>query len=176
MTELATVATDTEIKAAADYFSKLQSRVRIRVVETQSVPSTHVAGWILAFDKAGPRQPIGQRVIEVPENLEQFEHRDSRTDFVAYVPVGAVKAGKELVNGGGVNGTIVCSGCHGADLKGVGNIPGIAGRSPSYVLRQLYDIQSGLRGGTDIAPMVPVVTKLTIPEMIQISAYLATLR
>jgi cytochrome c553 len=175
MTELAAVATDTEIRAAADYFSKLQPQFRIKVIEADAVPRTHVAGWILAVERPGPREPIGQRIIEVPEDVEQFEHRDSRTGFVAYVPIGSVKAGKELVSNGGVNKTIACSGCHGADLKGAGNVPGIAGRSPSYIMRQLFDIQSGLRAGAAIAPMLPVVTRLSIPEMIQISSYLTTL-
>jgi cytochrome c553 len=175
MSELAAVATAAEIKSAAEYFSKLRSQFRIKVIETETVPRTHVAGWILAIDKTGPREPIGERIIEVPEDVEQFEHRDPRTDFVAYVPVGAVKAGKYLVSNGGVDKTIACSGCHGADLKGTGNVPGIAGRSPSYIMRQLFDMQSGLRAGTAIAPMVPVVTRLSIPEMIQISSYLATL-
>lgn len=68
MTELAAVATDAEIKAAAEYFSELRPQFRIKVIETETVPRTHVAGWILAFDKAAPREPIGQRVIEVPED------------------------------------------------------------------------------------------------------------
>jgi cytochrome c553 len=72
--------------------------------------------------------------------------------------------------------TIACSGCHGTDLKGTGNIPGIAGRSPSYIMRQLFDIQSRLRAGNDIAPMNAVVTRLSIAEMIEISSYLATLQ
>lgn len=175
MTQLAAVATDTEIKAAADYFSKLRPQFRIRVIETDTVPRTHVAGWILAVDKAGPREPTGQRIVEVPEDAEQFEHRDSHTRFIAYVPVGAIKAGKELVSSGGMGKSIACNGCHEADLKGAGDVPGIVGRSPSYIMRQLFDIQSGLRAGITIAPMVPVVSRLTIAEMIQISSFLATL-
>ena len=157
MNQLAAVATDTEIKAAAEYFAKLQPQFRIKVVESDTVPRIYVAGWILAVDKAGPREPIGQRIIEVPEDVEQFEHRDSRTGFIAFVPVGSVEAGKKLVASDGADKTIACSGCHGADLKGAGDVPGIAGRSPSYIMRQLFDIQSGLRAGTAIAPMVPVV-------------------
>ena len=175
MTELAGAATDTEIRVAAEYFSRLQPQFRIKVVEADTVPRTHVAGWILAVDKAGPRDPLGQRIVEVPEDVEQFEHRDSRTGFIAYVPVGSVEAGKELVASGGTGKTIACRGCHGADLKGASNLPGIAGRSPSYIMRQLFNIQTGLRAGAAIAPMVPVVTRLSIPEMIRISSYLATL-
>ena len=175
MAELAAAATDSEIKAAAEYFSKLQPQFRIRVIETETVPRTHVAGWILAVDKAGPRQSIGRRIIEVPQDAGQFEHRDSRSGFIAYVPVGAVEAGKELVSRGSKNKTVACSGCHGVDLKGIENIPGIAGRSPSYIMRQLFNIQSGMRAGKNIAPMEEVVKRLSIGEMIAISSYLATL-
>jgi cytochrome c553 len=91
------------------------------------------------------------------------------------VPVGAVAAGKALVNTGGLNGTAPCASCHGPDLQGIGNIPGIAGRSPSYIVRQLFDIQSGQRMGFGVAPMMEVVRHLSIEEMIDISSYLATL-
>lgn len=174
MSQLAAVATNTEIRAAAEYFARLRPQFRIKVVEADTVPRTYVAGWILAIDKSGPSEPTGQRIIEVPDDVEQFEHRDSRTNFIAYVPVGSVEAGRKLVATGGVDRTIACRGCHGADLKGAGNVPGIVGRSPSYIMRQLFDIQSGLRAGAAIAPMVPVVKRMSIPEMIQISSYLAT--
>jgi cytochrome c553 len=176
MTELAAVATDAEINAAAEYFSQLQPQFHIKVIETATVPPSYVASWILALDKKGRRQPIGERIIEVPDDVEQFEHRDARASFLAYVPVGAVKAGKVLVVRGGPDKTVACNFCHGTDLKGSGAIPGIAGRSPSYIMRQLYDIQSGLRAGAGIAPMVEVVKRLSMAEMIDVSAYLATLR
>jgi cytochrome c553 len=176
MITLAQSVTDTEIKAAAEYFSRLQPQLRIKVIETDAVPRTYVAGWFLAADKAAPKEPIGQRIIEVPEDLEQFEHRDARTRFVAYAPVGSVKAGEALVKMGGPNRTLACASCHGADLKGASLVPTIAGRSPSYIVRQLFDIQSGLHVGTDVAPMVQVVKQLRVEEMISIAAYLATLR
>jgi cytochrome c553 len=80
------------------------------------------------------------------------------------------------VSSGGLNKTLACSGCHGVDLKGTESIPGIAGRSPSYIMRQLLDIQSGLRAGINIAPMKQGVKRLSVVEMIDISSYLATLR
>jgi cytochrome c553 len=79
-----------------------------------------------------------------------------------------------LVKTGGAGATVACSICHGADLKGVGPIPGIAGRSPSYIVRQLHDIQQGTRAGAMSALMKPTVEKLTNAEMNAIAAYLAT--
>jgi len=47
MISLAKSASDSEIAAAAAYFSSLKPRDRIRVVETDVVPKTFVAGWFL---------------------------------------------------------------------------------------------------------------------------------
>jgi cytochrome c553 len=72
------------------------------------------------------------------------------------VPVGSVAKGEALATTGGatiVAGKIVpgktaaCGTCHGADLKGLGPVPGLAGRSPSYQVRQLYDMKAGTRKG-----------------------------
>ena len=62
------------------------------------------------------------------------------------MPVGSIKKGEALVTTGGGK-TTKCSVCHGADLKGLGPVPGIAGRSPSYTVRQLFDTQRGTRKG-----------------------------
>ena len=64
-----------------------------------------------------------------------------------------------------------CTTCHGADLMGLGPVPGIAGRSPSYLVRQLYDMQAGNRHGQWTELMKPVVEKLTSDDMIAIAAY-----
>ena len=68
-----------------------------------------------------------------------------------------------------------CGICHGPDLKGLGPIPGIAGRSPSYIVRQLYDFQHGTRAGIGSALMKPAVEKLMIDDMIALAAYAASL-
>ena len=142
-------------------------------METDSVPKTFVAGWFLADAKTGEKEPIGQRIIEIPEDLDQFESRDPRARFIAYAPVGRVKRGEALVTTGGGK-TLPCAACHGADLKGMGAVPPIAGRSPSYMVRQLYDLQSGARAGAGAAQMKPVVENLTVDEMTSIAAYLTT--
>ena len=175
MTDLSARATDGEIKTAATYFSRLTPQNRIQVIETQTVPGTRVAGWIRLVDQAAAHEPIGQRIIEVPIDQEQFEHRDAHSRFIAYVPVGAVTAGKALVNSGAADRSLACAACHGLDLKGAGNVPGIAGRSPSYIGRQLFDIKSGLRAGAQVAPMAEVAKGLRTEEMLEIAAYLATL-
>ena len=68
-----------------------------------------------------------------------------------------------------------CGICHGTDLKGLGPIPGIAGRSPSYLVRQLYDFQTGARAGEWSGLMLPIVQKLSLDDMIALAAYAASL-
>ena len=171
---LAKEATDTEVHAAASYFSSLKPRSNIKVVETDTVPKTSVAGWFLAPTTSGDKEPIGQRIIEVPEDVERFENRDPRSRFIAYVPVGSIEKGAALVGTGGGGKTLQCSICHGQDLRGLGGTPSITGRSPSYVVRQLYDIQNGARAGTGAQLMKGAVTNLTVEDMASIAAYLAS--
>ena len=73
--------------------SALKPRANIKVVETDVVPKTYVAGWFLSASNSGEKEPIGKRIIEVPEDLEQFENRDTRSTFIACVPVGSAAKG-----------------------------------------------------------------------------------
>ena len=91
------------------------------------------------------------------------------------MPLGSIQKGQVLATTGGGGRTVECGTCHGADLKGIGLLPGIAGRSPSYTLRQLYDYKHGARAGPGSALMMPSVEKLTIEDMISLAAYAASL-
>ena len=169
-----TKANGKEIQAAAEYFSALKPKPWIRVVETDVVPTTHVAGWMLVPSGGAAMEPIGARIIETPENLERTELRDDHSGFIAYVPVGSIKKGEALANGTSSK-TLRCATCHGPGLRGQGKVPALAGRSPSYIVRQLYDIQSGARTGAAVHVMKPVVIKMTIDEMEDLAAYTASL-
>jgi cytochrome c553 len=175
MIAVAKGATGEEVESAAAYFSELKPRKVITVVETDSVPKTHVVGWVLSPVNPLDKEPIGPRIIETPKNVEQFESRDSRSEFIAYVPVGSVAKGESLVKTGDGGKTTPCGICHGPDLKGLGPIPGIAGRSPSYIFRQLYDIQHGYRKGPGASLMSPVLAKLSQDDLISVTAYTASL-
>ena len=175
MTALAKAATDDEVAAAAAYFSAIKPKQLIRVIETNTVPKSYVAGWFLAAVNTGDTEPIGQRIIEVPEDVEQFEHRDTHSRFIAYVPAGSVQKGQILATTGRGDKTIQCRTCHGPELKGVGAIPGVAGRSPSYIFRQLYDFKQGTRAGISSALMKHTVANLTEDDMLSLAAYTASL-
>ena len=92
--------------------------------------------------------------------MGQFEHRDPRSQFVALAPIGSIAKGEALAKNEGSGKTTPCVTCHGPDLRGVDAVPGIAGRSPSYLVRQLYDIQQHSREGSAAALKALVVEKL----------------
>ena len=83
MISVSLAASAAEIDAAAAYFSALGPAANITVVETAVVPKSYVTGWHLAALPGDECEPIGQRIIEVPENLEYFVSRDSRAVFIA---------------------------------------------------------------------------------------------
>ena len=176
MVETAKHASDEDVKVAAAYFSKLTYQPWIRVIEAETVPKTEVIfGTLWAPASGTETEPLGHRIVEIPENLERTELRDPRSGFVAYVPVGSLAQGENLATTGGDGETIPCAACHGPGLKGLGAVPPIAGRSTSYIVRQIYDIQSGARAGSASLLMRPVVAKLTTDDMISIAAYIASL-
>jgi cytochrome c553 len=175
MLSVSRAVTDDEVAQAARYFSSLKPKKLIKVIETDTVPKTYVEWLIFAVSKDGGQEPIGQRIVEVPDDLERFESYDSRAEFTAYVPVGSIVKGEALVRTGGAGKTVQCGICHGPDLKGLGPIPGIAGRSPSYIVRQLYDFTQGERTGPWSALMVGVVANLGEEDLVSVAAYLASL-
>jgi len=173
MYKVAKAVSDQDLKAAAEYFSKLQYKKWIRVVEVDWAPVTKVSSHSMLVPNGRWREKLGNRIIEMPEDLDRIELRDSRTGFVAYVPKGSVARGRKLVESGA--GAFPCAACHGPDYKGNGAIPALAGRSPSYLVRQLYDFQHGTRGGPGADMMRPETANLDPGKRVDIAAYLASL-
>ncbi|HEY6514531.1 MAG TPA: c-type cytochrome [Steroidobacteraceae bacterium] len=171
----AKAVSDADLATAARYFSKLTFTSHFHVVETDRVPKTRV-GYISLYVKipGAGSEPLGERIVEVPDDARQWELGSAHTDFTAYVPKGSIAHGEKLVASG--DGAEPCRSCHGPDLQGVGNVPPLAGRSPSYLTRQLYDIEHGTRHGPVVAPMLPEVAHITPADRIAIVAYLASLR
>jgi cytochrome c553 len=175
MVTIAKGMTEQEIVQAAEYFGSMKWSPWLRVVEANTVPKTRIAGGMHLRLEGEATEPIGMRIIETPENTEHTELlRDPRSGFIAYAPVGSLKKGETLVMTGGNGRTVACTVCHGADLRGMGPVPGLAGRSPSYIARQMYDMQQGARRGQWTELMKPVVQKLTAEDFVSISAYLAS--
>jgi cytochrome c553 len=168
--------TDEEARAAAEYFASIKMTPWIKVVETETVPKNRNAGGFYVPLEGKETEPIGQRILEMPVDPDATEtYRNPRSGWIAYVPMGSIKKGEDLVVKGGAGKTVACAACHGEGLKGNGNFPPLAGRSPSYLARQLYDIQKYTRNGPGTQLMRPVVQNLSEDDILAITAYLASL-
>ena len=174
MIQSATAATVEDMAAAAAYFSMIPlRRPRAEVIEADRVPKTRAA-WVLATIPGGGDEPLGTRLIEVPRDRERHELRDSRTEYVAYVPRGSLALGRRLATEG-TTAVPSCIGCHGGDLRGLDLAPPLAGRSPTYLLRQLVAFRTGARASEAGLPMRQAVAPLELADMIAIAAYVGSL-
>lgn len=175
MIDFAKAMTEQEIREAAAYYGALRWTSWMRVVETDTVPKMASADGMWLPLAGNAREPIGNRLIETPTDPARTDLRDPHSGFTAYVPKGALEKGRRLVVTGGGK-TRPCATCHGANLTGLGRVPGIASRSPSYLARQMYDIQSGARhGAQSVTWMKPVVARLSADDILNIAAYAASL-
>ncbi len=174
MHRVAVNATDDEVARAAAYFSTLTLPRRVRIVEVDRVPRTHVVGVLRALSREGGDEPIDGRIVEIAEDHERFERRDERSGFIAYVPAGSVARGRALARRG-VGGAAACATCHGPSLRGGGIAPRIAGQYPGYLMRQLVAFRTGARAGSAAAPMRAMTAALSLKDMVSISAYVGSL-
>jgi cytochrome c553 len=175
-----------EARQAAEYFNSIKPVKRLRIIETDTVPVTRPGPHAVQLvDPSGATEPIGSRIIEIPENVERTELRDPSSGFIAYVPRGSIKRGEELAKKTGGNGKpLPCGACHGDGLKGRGEamktttdpLPVLAGHSPTAIARQLYDFKSGTRDGKNAYFMKPVVRDLTDDDIVDLAAYVASLQ
>ena len=167
--------TDDEIQAAADYFGAMKWTPWMKVVEADMVPKTRPNNGMFLMLEGNEKEPLGHRLIETPVKAEETEVlRNDHSGFLVYTPKGSLKRGEALVKTG-AGRTTACGLCHGADLRGLGPVPGLAGRSPSYLGRQLYDMQAGFRKGEWTSLMKPVVANLSDDDLIAITAYIASM-
>jgi cytochrome c553 len=184
MIELAKAMTDEEMRASAEYFAGVRWTPWIRVVESDLVPRTRIVGNLFLTTAQEMTEPIAGRIIEVPEDVEQAETlRNPRSGFIAYVPPGSIEKGRDLVTTGGMRivgneiiqgKTTPCVTCHGLDLMGVADVPPIAGRSPSYIVRQIWDIQQGTRNGAAVQLMKQAIANLDGDDLVSIAAYVSS--
>ncbi|MBK8068230.1 MAG: c-type cytochrome [Rhodanobacteraceae bacterium] len=182
MIAMARALSEDEARAVAEFWSRQDGGPPIQVIETDRVPPTRLRSNNLYVRTAlEPLEPLGERILEVPEHLDgELFLDDPRAGHIAYVPPGSLARGRALAEtgrdaDGATPVTLPCTSCHGADLLGAGEAPPIAGRSPSYAVRQLHGFKTGARDGSMALLMQPVVARLDAGQMLAISAYLASL-
>ena len=166
-----------DVKEAAEYYAALKPRAGYyKVVETTMVPQTYVDSEFMRFPRpGGAMEPLGKRIIMVPQDVERVESWDPNSGFIAYVPPGSVKKGKTLVETGGAGKTVACATCHDDGLRGMGQVPRLAGLDPIHVVRQLYRYQDGRNRGAWSPLMKKAVAKLTDEDILNIAAYVGSL-
>lgn len=176
MGPIAKAVSDEDVRRSAEYFAALKPSTFVKVIETATPPKTYVntAGRHRIVSPGGGTEPIGHRIIETPEDPLRTQLRDPHSGYIAYVPPGSIAKGEALVKTGGSGKTIQCAICHGDDLKGLGEVPRLAGLQPVYVARQLICLQNGSSAGTAAALMKKVVANLSEDDIIAISAYVGS--
>jgi cytochrome c553 len=172
MVLVAKMSSAADLDAAAEYYAGLRYRKLIKVVEAVQIPRVSTDSVYL-FDRSGALQPLGERIIEGPDDAERFRIRDPYVTYTAYVPVGSIARGAALARG--TPQRPACGTCHGPDLKGSEIAPPLAGRFATGVFRQLYDFRTGLRNGSKAELMKPVVAGLSQQDMIALAAYATSL-
>src|SRR5438105_13703524 len=167
---------DEDMRQAVAFFAGMKPAVWYKVEEAQTVPKTWINGGRMRLPlPGGGTEPLGNRIITMPQDPARVESRDPHSGFIAYVPMGSLKKGEALATTGGSGKTISCVICHGEGLKGLGDIPRIAGVHPIYIVRQLYNFQTGSNASSAAAQMKKVAEKLTEDDMIAIAAYAGSL-
>jgi cytochrome c553 len=177
MGPIAKATSDDDIRQAAEYFAALKPAVWVKVIETATPPKTFIAtaGRHRQLHPDGGTEPIGRRILEIPADPFRTEIRDPHSGFIAYVPPGSLARGEALVKGGESGKTAPCAVCHGEGLRGLGEVPRLAGLQPLFVARQLFDMRYGSSAGKAAELMKPIVANLSEDDIIAISSYLGSL-
>ncbi len=176
MNDMTKNLSDEDARQASEWFAALKPKVWQPVVETDRVPKTFINQHLMRMPLPGAGdEPIGDRIIELPQDISRAESRDPHSGFIAYVPKGSLAKGKEFVTTGGGGKSIQCAICHGPSLNGLGEVPAIAGHSPMYLFRQLYYFKDGSRHGSLGALMKGVVAHMSQDDMLAIASYVGSL-
>ncbi|MDP9171206.1 MAG: c-type cytochrome [Acidobacteriota bacterium] len=176
MNSIAKALSDEEIHQASEWASHLKPGGWIKVVESDTPPKSYVnaKGRMRLPHPAGGTEPLGNRIIELPDDAARATSRDPKSGFTAYVPPGSIAKGSALANAA-PGKTMTCSICHGEGLKGQGAVPRLAGMHPIYIVRQLSNFQTGGNTGSSAATMKKVVANLTEDDMLSLAAYASSL-
>ena len=83
MERIGLATSDEQARIAAEYFSSIDFKPWVEVVETDTVPVTQYAGWIHEVVEGGGTEPIGTRVVETPVDIRRNKARDDTAGFIA---------------------------------------------------------------------------------------------
>jgi cytochrome c553 len=171
-----------EARAAAEYYARQSGAPRIRIIESDRAPPLQLHGNLFVATSNERTEPLTDRIAEVLDGEHEQFNDNPHVGYMGYVPLGSIERGRAMVAASSVGAQTAalpaaqsCTACHGADLHGLGPAPPLAGRSPSYLVRQLYDFKTGARDGRLAPLMKPVASRLSTQQMTDIAAYIASL-
>ncbi len=174
MIAFAKATTPEEDRAAAEYFAQQPYPRRMKVVESRTAPKVRMQGGMhmaIPASEGGGMEPLrADEAVEVPDDNLRAEARDTHLTWTVYVAPGTLNRGKQAA------AKHQCAVCHGANLEGIGPVPPLAGRSPSYMVRQLFDMKTGARRGPWAELMKPVLANMSVPEMTAVAAFAASIQ
>jgi cytochrome c553 len=175
MVQAAKLISEKDLQEAAEYYAAIgpdrQKWVKTVVGdEVPKGPSPFGGGGFRYHAADGGMEPLPPgMVVEVAENDDLVRARDQiNGGFVQYVHPEDMALGEKVANTAG------CAACHGADYKGAGDVPRLAGQHPLYMIRQLKNMQTGARKDKNVAIMKPIVDKLSDREIVAVAAWLAS--
>jgi cytochrome c553 len=171
MRDVALNAEAADVAAAAEYFAAQTLPPRVTVLERQRIPRLRAKAWLYVTDPSGGEEALGERLLEMAPDLTRHERRDPGMRYIAFVPPGSVSRGRRIAQDGKHGVAEACVSCHGKRLQGVGLAPALAGRLPTYLLRQLVAFKTGDRAGPAGTTMQAVAAHLGVADMIAVAAY-----
>ena len=174
MVQVAKTISEKDLKDAAEYYAAIgpDRQKWLKTVVGNEVPKgpAPFGGGFRYHAPEGGMEPLpAGMVVEVAENDDLVRARDQIDGgFVQYVHPDDMALGEKVA------AENKCGTCHGADYKGKGDVPRLAGQHSLYMIRQLKDMQTGARKDKNVAAMKAIVAKLSDREMAAVAAYVAS--
>lgn len=175
MVQVAKAISESDLKQAAEYYAAIgpERQKWIKTIVSDYVPKGPApfggGGFRYHAAEGGTEALPPGVVVEVAENDELVRARDQIDGgFLQYVRADDLKLGEDVARKG------ACGTCHGADYRGSGDVPRLAGQHSLYLIRQLKDMQTGARKDPNTKLMKAVVANLSNRDMVAVAAYLAS--
>lgn len=137
----------------------------------------------LADFKSGKRpSPVMAGIITL---LHEQEYKALAKHFSEQKPVASAAAvdaklaaqGREIFAEGIIGSAVpACSGCHNDDGSGNDKYPRVTGQHSAYVVQQLLNFKSGVRGNDAKGVMQAVARRMNDKEIQAVAEYVATLK
>ena len=128
----------------------------MKVVESKTAPKVRMQGGmhmaIPASEGGGMEPLVADEIVEVPDDNLRAEARDTHLSLDGVCTAGHPQqreAGRRQISAPSAT----------APTSKARPVPPLAGRSPSYMMRQLFDMKTGARRGRWAELMKPVVAR-----------------